>query len=82
MIVKAQNGMPYDIYTISTKGNNVYCRDNTDRRRKRLLGQYDSIKRATVVFDEINFSTGETNFTFENDLCSYRVIRYPNECKS
>ena len=36
----------------------------------------------SVVFDEINFSTGETNFTFENDLCSYRVIRYPNECKS
>ena len=35
-----------------------------------------------VVFDEINFSTGETNFTFENDLCSYRVIIDPNECKS
>ena len=57
MIVKAQNGMPYDIYTISAKGNNVYCQDNTDRRRKRLLGQYDSIYRATVVFDEIRKCT-------------------------
>ena len=53
MIVKSQNGMSYDIYTISTKGNDVYCQDNSDRRRKRLLGQYDSIHRATEVFDEI-----------------------------
>lgn len=57
MIVKAQDGMPYDIYTISTKGNDVCCQDNADRRRKRLLGQYDSTKRATEVFDEIRKCT-------------------------
>ena len=45
------------------------------------LGTDEGRPDTSVVFDEINFSTGETNFTFENDLCSYRVIRYPDECK-
>jgi hypothetical protein len=45
------------------------------------LGTDEGTPNTTVVFDEINFSTNETNFTFENDLCSYRAIRYPNECK-
>ena len=53
MEVKAQNGVVYDIYTISTRENKVYCQDNADRRRKRVLGEYESIKRATEVFDEI-----------------------------
>lgn len=53
MIVKSQDGKKYDIYTISTKGNCVYCQDNADRRRKRLLGEYSSIARATEVFDAI-----------------------------
>lgn len=53
MIVKSQDGNNYDIYTISTKGNCVYCQDNTDRRRKRLLGEYGSIEKATKVFDAI-----------------------------
>ena len=46
------------------------------------LGTESGTPDTTVVFDEINFSTGETNFTFENDLCSYRVVKYPSECKS
>lgn len=59
MIVKSQDGKSYDIYTISTQGKCVYCQDNADRRRKRLLGNYSSIKRATVVFDAIrNCVTG------------------------
>ena len=45
------------------------------------LGTESGTPDTTVVFDEINFSNNETNFTFENDLCSYKVIRYPNECK-
>lgn len=53
MIVRSQDGMSYDIYTISTKGNCVYCQDNVDRRRKRLLGKYSSIAKATEVFDAI-----------------------------
>ena len=53
MIIKAQDKKNYDIYTISTKGKCVYCQDNADRRRKRLLGEYENIKRATEVFDEI-----------------------------
>ena len=53
MQVKAQNGVVYDIYTISTRDNKVHCQDNADRRRKRLLGEYENIKRATEVFDEI-----------------------------
>lgn len=53
MIVKSQDGKSYDIYTISTRGECVYCQDNADRRRKRILGEYSSIERATVVFDEI-----------------------------
>lgn len=53
MIVKSQDGKDYDIYTISTKGNCVYCQDNADRRRKRLLGKYSNIAKATEVFDAI-----------------------------
>lgn len=53
MIVKSQDGKEYDIYTISTKGKCVYCQDNSDRRRKRLLGVYSSIEKATEVFDAI-----------------------------
>ena len=53
MIVKSQDGIKYDIYTISTRENKVYCQDNADRRRKRLLGTYSSIARATTVFDAI-----------------------------
>ena len=51
MIIRSQDGKKYDIYTISTRGNCVYCQDNTDRRRKRLLGEYSSIEKATRVFD-------------------------------
>lgn len=57
MIIKAQDGKNYDIYTISTKGKCVYCQDNSDKRRKRLLGEYENIKRATEVFDEIRKCT-------------------------
>ena len=57
MIIKAQDGKNYDIYTISKKGKCVYCQDNADRRIKRLLGEYENIKRATEVFDEIRKCT-------------------------
>lgn len=57
MIIKAQDGKKYDIYTISTREKCVYCQDNADRRRKRLLGEYENIKRATEVFDEIRKCT-------------------------
>lgn len=53
MTVKSQDGKEYDIYTISTRGKCVYCQDNADRRRKRLLGEYSSIAKATKVFDAI-----------------------------
>lgn len=53
MIIKSQDGIKYDIYTISTDGKCVYCQDNADRRKKRLLGVYSSIARATTVFDAI-----------------------------
>ena len=46
------------------------------------LGTSEGTPDTSVLFDEINFLTGETNFTLENDLCAYRVIKYPNECKS
>lgn len=57
MIVKAQNGKHYEIYTISTRDNKVHCQDNADRRRKILLGEYENIERATEVFDEIRKCT-------------------------
>lgn len=53
MIIRSQDGTEYDIYTFSTEGNCVYCQDNTDRRRKRLLGKYNNSQRATEVFMEI-----------------------------
>ena len=53
MTVKSQDRKEYDIYTISTRGKCVYCQDNADRRRKRLLGEYSSIAKATKVFDTI-----------------------------
>lgn len=53
MIVRSQDGVEYDIFSISTQGKNVYCQDNVDRRRKRLLGEYESIEKATRVFDSI-----------------------------
>ena len=46
------------------------------------LGTDEGTPNTSVLFDEINFLTGETNFTLENDLCAYRVVKYPNECKS
>ena len=53
MIIRSQDGKEYDIYTFSTEGKCVYCQDNADRRRKRLLGKYSSIEKATTVFDKI-----------------------------
>ena len=53
MIIRSQDGVEYDIYTFSTEGNCVYCQDNADRRRKRLLGKYSSIAKATEVFEAI-----------------------------
>ena len=53
MVIKAQNGNCYDIYTFSTESNCVHCQDNADRRRKHLLGQYKNSQRATDVFMEI-----------------------------
>ena len=46
------------------------------------LGTDEGRPNTSVLFDEINFLTGETNFTLENDLCAYRVVKYPSECKS
>ena len=57
MIVKAQDGNCYNIHTISTQGKNVYCQDTTDKRKKRLLGEYDSIEKATIVFDMVRKNT-------------------------
>lgn len=57
MIIRSQDGKEYDIYTFSTEGNCVYCQDNTDRRRKRLLGKYNNSQRATEVFMEIRKCT-------------------------
>ena len=53
MKIKAQDGTEYDIYTFSTESNCVYCQDNADRRRKRLLGEYNNSQRATEIFLEI-----------------------------
>ena len=53
MIIKAQDGKEYDIFIVSTRCECVYCQDNTDRRRKRLLGKYKNIEKATKVFDQI-----------------------------
>ena len=53
MTIKAQDGTEYDIYTFSTENNCVYCQDNADRRRKRLLGEYNNLQRATEIFTEI-----------------------------
>lgn len=53
MIIRAQDGNSYDIYMFSTESNCVYCQDNTDRRKKRLLGKYNNLQRATEIFMEI-----------------------------
>lgn len=53
MIIKAQDGKEYDIYTFSTESNFVHCQDNTARRKKRLLGKYNNSQRATEIFMEI-----------------------------
>ena len=53
MIVKSQDGKKYDIYIFYTEGNCVYCKDNADRRRKRLLGKYSSAERAKKVSNSI-----------------------------
>ena len=52
MVIKSQNGKDYNIHTLSTEGNCVYCREVTDRRIKVLLGKYNDISRATEVFNE------------------------------
>lgn len=53
MIIRSQDGKEYDIYEFSTEGKYVYCKDNADRRRKRVLGEYSSVEKATRVFNEI-----------------------------
>lgn len=53
MIIRSQDGKEYDIYTFSTEGNCVYCKDNDDRRRKSIFGKYSSIEKATTVFYKI-----------------------------
>ena len=53
MIIRSQDDKEYDIYTFSTEGKCVYCQDNADRRRKRLLGVYSSVEKATRVFNAI-----------------------------
>lgn len=53
MLIRSQDGTEYDIYEFSTEGKCVYCKDNADRRRKRLLGVYSSVEKATQVFNAI-----------------------------
>jgi len=57
MIIKGQNKKCYDIYEFMLSGKVIYCRDNTDRRYKHTLGVYDSVYRATDVFQEMGNET-------------------------
>jgi hypothetical protein len=57
MIIRSQDGKEYDIYMFSIEGNSIYCQDNADRRRKRVLGVYSSRDKATDVFQDIRRCT-------------------------
>lgn len=57
MIIKGQNQKCYDIYEFMLSGKVISCKDNADRRCKHTLGVYNSVQRATDVFQEMRNET-------------------------
>lgn len=53
MIIIGQNGKSYDVYSLEFKMNKIKCRDNSDRRKKIVLGEYESVERTGEVYREI-----------------------------
>lgn len=62
MQIKSQDGSTYDIYEFSLSYKVISCKDNRDRRRKYILGEYESIERETAVYKMI---LNETSGYFE-----------------
>lgn len=62
MQIKSQDGTVYNIYEFSISDKAIWCKDTTDRRRKRILGEYESVLRATNVYKQL---LNETNGYFE-----------------
>lgn len=62
MQIKSQDGNVYDIYEFSVSQKIISCKDNADRRRKKFLGEYESVARATDVFQML---LNETSGYFE-----------------
>lgn len=59
MIIKAQDGTKHDIYTVQLEKNKIYCKDNSNRRKKVLLGTYLCGSAAAEIYREILNETSE-----------------------
>lgn len=58
MIIRAQDGTEHDIYTVQLEKNKIYCKDNSNRRKKVLLGTYLCGSVAAKIYREILNETG------------------------
>ena len=50
MVVKAQNGNEYGVHNFALSGCEISCRLSSDKRRKAILGIYNTPSDATRVF--------------------------------
>lgn len=53
MIIKAQNGDSYQVFNVEQNAKSIKIQDPKDKRRKIVIGTYDSTERACEVMADI-----------------------------